>query len=389
MSLWIAAGFLSVIALLALILPLLRRGASAGDDHEAAVYEDQLAEIGRDVERGLLSETEADALQKEITRRLEKVREGASGPQSAGVFGNAEIAALMIVIIFVPAGAFGFYGYLGSPDKPDLPMSARNIASPEQAPQNQELSKLAENLAAKMAQNPERLEGWMLLGRTYMTLQDYPKAARAFGRAFGLGPERPDVGVSFAEALYMASGGRFTAEADKALAASARAFPAEPKTMFYQGLSLAEKSKFAQAIQMWVNLRAVSPPNAPWLPSLRERLADAAQKSGIDPATVKPTLAPTPTFAPPAAPVAPPVASAPNIPGPTREDVEAAQQMTSEDRQAFIRSMVQRLADRLEDEPDDLAGWKRLARAYRVLGETAKAEAAEKKIAELEKKAKP
>ncbi len=382
MSLWIAAGFMSVIALLALIMPLLRQGAGASDDHEAAVYEDQLAEIDRDVERGLLSEAEAEALQKEITRRLEKVREEASGPQGAGAFGNAEIAALIIVMIFLPAGAFGLYGYLGSPDKPDLPMSARNIAPPEQAPQNQELAKLAKNLAGKMEQNPERLEGWMLLGRTYMTLQDYPTAARAFGRAFGLGPEKPDVGVSFAEALFMASGGRFTAEADTALATSARAFPAEPKTMFYQGLSLAEKRKFAEAIQIWVNLRAVSQPNAPWLPSLRERLADAAQKSGIDPATVKPTLGPT-------SPMAPPVASGPNIPGPTREDVEAAQQMTSEDRQAFIRSMVQRLADRLEDEPDDLAGWKRLARAYRVLGETAKAEAAEKRIAELEKKVNP
>ncbi|MEK9678272.1 MAG: c-type cytochrome biogenesis protein CcmI [Rhodospirillaceae bacterium] len=382
MSLWINAGFLSVIALLALIMPLLRQGAGASDDHEAAVYEDQLAEIDRDVERGLLSEAEAEALQKEITRRLEKVREEASGPQGAGAFGNAEIAALIIVMIFLPAGAFGLYGHLGSPDKPDLPVSARNIAPPEQAPQNQELAKLAENLAGKMEQNPERLKGWMLLGRTYMTLQDYPKAARAFGRAFGLGPEKPDVGVSFAEALFMASGGRFTAEADTALATSARAFPAEPKTMFYQGLSLAEKRKFAEAIQIWVNLRAVSQPNAPWLPSLRERLADAAQKSGIDPATVKPTLGP-------ASPMAPPVTSGPNIPGPTREDVEAAQQMTSEDRQAFIRSMVQRLADRLEDEPDDLAGWKRLARAYRVLGETAKAEAAEKRVAELEKKANP
>ena len=47
--------------------------------------------------------------------------------------------------------------------------------------------------------------------------------------------------------------------------------------------------------------------------------------------------------------------------------------------------MVERLANRLQSEPNDLRGWQRLARAYRVLGETKKAEVAEKRIKELEK----
>ncbi|MEK9661855.1 MAG: c-type cytochrome biogenesis protein CcmI, partial [Alphaproteobacteria bacterium] len=68
--------------------------------------------------------------------------------------------------------------------------------------------------------------------------------------------------------------------------------------------------------------------------------------------------------APASAPAMPPAADAP---GPTREDVEAAGQMSEGDRSQMIRGMVQRLADRLKDEPDDLEGWRRLARAYRVL----------------------
>ena len=59
-----------------------------------------------------------------------------------------------------------------------------------------------------------------------------------------------------------------------------------------------------------------------------------------------------------------------NSPGPTAADVEAASQMDDVDRDAFIRSMVERLATRLEAEPDDIDGWMRLGRAYRVLGET-------------------
>ncbi|MEQ8806379.1 MAG: c-type cytochrome biogenesis protein CcmI, partial [Rhodospirillales bacterium] len=66
-----------------------------------------------------------------------------------------------------------------------------------------------------------------------------------------------------------------------------------------------------------------------------------------------------------------------------REQMEAAQDMTAEDRDAMIRGMVERLADRLKENPDDLAGWRRLERAYRVLGDTAKADAAAAEIKRL------
>ena len=65
--------------------------------------------------------------------------------------------------------------------------------------------------------------------------------------------------------------------------------------------------------------------------------------------------------------------------------VRNANEMSAKEREMFIRSMVERLANRLQSEPNDLRGWQRLARAYRVLGETKKAEVAEKRIKELEK----
>ena len=69
--------------------------------------------------------------------------------------------------------------------------------------------------------------------------------------------------------------------------------------------------------------------------------------------------------------------------GPTQEDMRAAEQMTPEQRQAMIRGMVGRLAERLEENPSDLAGWLRLARARSVLGETGKSADAYGKAAAL------
>jgi len=70
--------------------------------------------------------------------------------------------------------------------------------------------------------------------------------------------------------------------------------------------------------------------------------------------------------------------------GPTTKDIAAAQSMSPEERQAMIRSMVERLAARLDQNPDDKEGWTRLAHAYDVLGETEKAQAARARAAAVD-----
>src|SRR5437868_11742610 len=88
-------------------------------------------------------------------------------------------------------------------------------------------------------------------------------------------------------------------------------------------------------------------------------------------------IAPPPEATPPAGPAA--------GGAPSAADVEAVQAMSPAERQAMIRGMVDRLAARLDANPDDAEGWQRLARAYAVLGETEKAEAAAARAAALAK----
>jgi cytochrome c-type biogenesis protein CcmH len=61
--------------------------------------------------------------------------------------------------------------------------------------------------------------------------------------------------------------------------------------------------------------------------------------------------------------------------------------MTPEQQQTMIRTMVASLAAKLEANPDNPAGWRQLSRAYSVLGETEKAEAALERAAKAEAKA--
>jgi cytochrome c-type biogenesis protein CcmH len=80
----------------------------------------------------------------------------------------------------------------------------------------------------------------------------------------------------------------------------------------------------------------------------------------------------TPTATAPVAPSAPTAGA----PGPTAADIAAAEQMKPDQQNEMVRSMVARLADRLKQDGSDIAGWERLLRAYMVLGDHAKAQAA-------------
>jgi cytochrome c-type biogenesis protein CcmH len=116
---------------------------------------------------------------------------------------------------------------------------------------------------------------------------------------------------------------------------------------------------------------AVSPPDSPWLRVVNQQIARAAEELGVDPASVKPSAE------------AKALAEAAAFPAPSRAEMDAAAKMSDQERDAMVRSMVERLASRLETAPDDLAGWQRLARAYEVLGETEKAKDARARIEAL------
>ena len=385
MTLWIAAGALMAGTLTALVWPLLGRHRADTEDPELMVYADQLEETERDVERGLLSEQDAGNLRVEIIRRMDRLRAGRE-TSDAGTDGTTALhvdrALIGVVSAILLVGSFGVYANLGSPDKRDLPLSARSAAPQTDpaaglaadTPQTSDLNRLADNLADKLAAQPDNLNGWMLLGRTYMTLDRWQDAAGAYAGAHRLSPGGPNVAASYAEALYMANGRSFKDQSKAVLQAALKANPRDAKSLFYWGLAQALDNQHGAALQTWTNLRAISQPNAPWLPVLTRRMQDSARVGGIDIATLKPSLAPIGPTRP---------ASEPER-GPSQKDVKAAQQLSPEDRMAFIRSMVDGLAQRLQDNPNDLAGWKRLARAYQVLGESEKARAAKTRIKELE-----
>jgi cytochrome c-type biogenesis protein CcmH len=383
-GLWITIAVLTAVALGLLLVPLARRGrapAPTRAQYDITVFRDQLAEVDRDLERGLLGDEQARAARIEIQRRMLAAgpEDGSGGTEElARPRPRGSVAVIAAIAVAVPAGAVGLYLYLGSPGAPGQPFAERGTATADAdagAGDREGLLAVVGRLAERLLRNPDDLKGWLLLGRSYMTLEHYDDAANAFRRAMGLGDNRADIAADYAEALALGDGGPITPEVRQIFEGVFAAEPGNMKARYYLGMAKAQQGDVRGALQDWVDLRILSPPDAPWGPMLDQQIERAARALGIDPATVEPSpgaaalagaRAPsrgTPPGAPPATTPA----------GPGRADMEAAARMSDEERAAMIRSMVNRLAGRLEENPGDREGWLRLARAYEVLGETEKA----------------
>ena len=381
----------------AVLTPLLRKPNAAPvprDEYDLAVYKDQLAEIGRDLERGLIQPAEAEAATIEVQRRmlaLVDVKGGPGGKPAAAARAASPARwrwMAVAVATSIPVAAFVLYGFLGSPDMPGQPFAGRDLGREKAA--HGELSAMADRLAEKMKQRPDDANGWLLLGRTYVTVGRFADAAGALKRALDLSGNDPDVAALYGETLVISQDGRMTPEATAVFRVVARADPMNPQARYYIGLALAQEGKTREALQAWVDLKALTPADAPWTDNLNEQIERARRDLKL-PAEA---LVPSPAARElakrmPPAPAAHPPATAPGgqPPGPSAGYMEAAKQMAPEAQQQMIRGMVTRLADRLKQNPDDLEGWRRLARAYEVLGEAAKAKEANARVEALEKKA--
>lgn len=377
--LWIAGGFLVVLSVLLLVQPLLRRRREAAprEAHDAVVLTDQLAEVDRDEANGLIDANAAAAARRELKRRLlgtmERAQRAVDAP-AASAGGHRKWLAGVLALA-VPALAAVVYLQLGNPATPDQPLVARqasgDLAEANQAPAPATDPSLAETvgqLERYLAGHPDEGQGWYILGRAYLAQQRAADAVTALQKAKPLLADRPDVAAALGEALVMAAGGQITPEAQQQFADALAADPRNIQARYYLALGRAQRGDVKGAVQDWVDLLALSPAGAPWLGLVRQQIAAAAHATGVDPSTLKPSAAALALVPPDAEP---PATAA--IPGPNADDMKAAAEMSPEQRQQMIRGMVERLATRLKDNPDDRQGWLRLARAYDVLGETAKA----------------
>ena len=348
---WIVAGLLTLAALLALLRPLVRqpRPDSAEAEPVPALFRRQLADIDAELAQGRLTPDQAAAVRTDITRRMlaaaERDRAGTAAATGRGAETSWRIGAAIGIAAVLPAAAIAVYFAVGTPGAVDR-SSATDALPPHGAAQ---LAAAADRIKAHLQQAPGDLKGWVLLARTLAALGRFPEARDAYAHAIALAPGETGLHAELGEVLVLGAQGTVTPAAEAEFAKA----PDDPRSRYYRADAMLQGGDAAGARKQLQALLASAPADAPWRQTVVDRLAElspSGQPTGAEPAATPP--------------------------GPSAQDVAAARSLSPEQRQAMIRGMVERLAQRLAQHPDDKPGWARLAHAYDVLGLPDKAQAA-------------
>ncbi len=335
---WVIFASLTVAAVLALLWALSggRRGAVTDPAAAAlAVYKDQLSELERDHERGLIAATEAEAARNEISRRILSVAQKEGSESASEKSPWVRNLARGFVLVAIPVMALGLYAHQGRPDLPDLPHAER-IAN---AVANNDFPALVAQVEQHLEAHPDDVQGWGVVAPAYHRLGRFADAANAYAQILRLKGPSPDLLSDYGEALMLANQGLVGADAQKAFDEALALDGTNPKALYYSGLGLRQEGKLAAAVKIWSKMLADAPADAPWRSTVAHQIAAIEAEKTKPPALDKNTVA-------------------------------AVKSMSANDQQAMIRSMVEGLDKRLAANGDDLDGWLRLARARTVLGET-------------------
>ena len=333
------------------------------------IHKDQLVEVEKDIEKGVLSKSESDAARIEVSRRILLAdKRSKIEKQTSSNSQNHNKIITFIILIFILAGSLSIYAFLGNPRLPDMPLQTRLAEIKELRSQriSQEEAELlvpdeiieapsdylalVSKLRNAMKERPNDMQGLRLLALHEFRLGKYRSARKAHLKiinALGDTATAKDL-IDFAEVMIVATNGYVSPEAEFILRRGLEMKPNDGRARYYSGLSMAQSGRPDVTLRLWENLLDEGPDDAPWVPLIKEQIVDVARLVGVNIAQDQ-------------------------LPGPTSEQINSAGNMYDVDRKEMIQSMVSSLSNRLANEGGTVNEWARLIRALGVLGETANA----------------
>lgn len=280
MSLILAMTVVTLVAALGLSRPwwwpvaearLQRRGANV------AAYRERLAEIDRELEAGGLDAESAAQLRSEAGARLLGETAGA---EPVPVAPRRQLVALVPAVGFV--ALFAGLGYYVSDSWRELQLIETARQDPV-AGQALMVQAMVEKLERRLSAQPEDVEGWAMLGRSYFVMDRYADAAQAYGKANAASQAQPNADwlVGEGEALALAKDRDLSGRPQQLFTQALALDPGQGKALWYAGLAAAQSGDYSTALDHWLRLRQQELPDD-LAQVLDQRLPELARLAGRD-----------------------------------------------------------------------------------------------------------
>lgn len=363
MIFWVVCIVLTLVVLAVVVTPLLRPAAVSAENPDVVLYRAQLDELDRDLERGLLAPDEAERARTEVARRL---LAASKTSQDVVATGRPTVVTSLLVVVSVLGIAFGVYQLIGAPGYGDLPLASRLAASDDMRanrPSQEQLEEVApapppvdapddyvtaiDQLRTLAPTRPDDLQAWELLAFHEAELRNYGAAARAQSRVIELKGDAAETEDyrRMLDMMVTAAGGFVSPEAERVIRTILDRDEQNVAARYYLGSLYNQTDRPDIAYRLWREIAETGDPALFHVAAARDQIENAAFRAGVE-------------------------YTLPALRGPSAADIDNAQDMTPEERQAMIGNMVAGLADRLANEGGTASDWARLITAYGVLGDT-------------------
>lgn len=270
MAFWILIAVMTAAALLFVLVPLMRSGASRQRRRA-----EQTLRAAR--EAGLLDDSE-------FQRKLEAISSrGETGQPPA----RAAAAGLALLL---PFSAAALYFHLGEPRALDPQSHAASVAASTAAQgadgsNAPDMEQAVQGLAERLRNEPDNLEGWLLLGRAYKSMERFEPAKEALSQAYRLAPEDPDVMIEYAEAQALATPRRrIDGENLELLTRAVALQPDHQRGIWLLGVAAMQNGRPKEAVERWESLRQLISSDLAAVQALDEQIEGARQAAGLPPA---------------------------------------------------------------------------------------------------------
>jgi cytochrome c-type biogenesis protein CcmH len=284
LTFWIIAALFILFALWFVLPPLLKKSAdSSGDDLRAAnvlIYKDQFKEMEADLKNGLVSEEQYQQDKEELERRLLDDVNAPSSDLSASATATRKFA--YGVGLAIPVGVIAFYLAVGNPKaiSPSLPQMAAAATQPGGPMSDQQIAANVEKLAKRLEQNPNDAQGWLMLARSYMSMERFGDAAGAYEHATALNGNDASLWTDYAEALALANDQRLAGKPTEALNRALQIDPRNQKALGLAGSAAYQASDYKKAIDYWQKLLLQLPAGSEELKVVSEQITKAKELAG-------------------------------------------------------------------------------------------------------------
>lgn len=282
-SFQIIAALMLMVALAILAPPLLfgsRRQLGGREAQNVAIARERLAEMKAELAAGTMTQAAFDQAQGELERSLaadlardqEEADTKRSGPM-----------LMILLLVALPMFSIGLYAKYGAPEHIDLvgPGQPMEPAAPAKG-KLPSVDQMVVKLEQKLEANPEDADGWYLLGRTYMSMQQFDKAVNAFDRLIGIVGDHPAALITMADALAMTQQGSIAGRPEELIKRALAVSPEDPTGNWMAGKAAEERGAYQEAIGYWQTAAAGLQDRPQLVAEVNEMIQAAAAKAGIE-----------------------------------------------------------------------------------------------------------